>query len=48
MAAAGEALGLRWQDVDFEQGRAYIQQTIGRVAGKVDIGSTKSGAGAGQ
>ena len=41
----GEALGLRWQDLDLDRGRAHIQQTIGRVAGKIDVGSTKSGAG---
>ena len=41
----GEALGLRWQDLDLDRSRAHIQQTIGRVAGKIDVGSTKSGAG---
>ena len=41
----GEALGLRWQDVDLERGRASIQQTVGKVAGQVVIGSTKTGAG---
>lgn len=29
----GEAIGVRWQDLDLDRGRAYIHQTIGRVAG---------------
>jgi len=39
----GEALGLRWRDVDLDRGRASLVQSIGRVRGQVIVGSTKSG-----
>jgi integrase len=31
----GEALGLRWQDIDFDAQTAVIRQTIGAIRGKV-------------
>lgn len=31
----GEALGLRWQDLDFEHKTAVIRQTVGAIRGKV-------------
>lgn len=41
----GEALGLRWSDVDLDRGRAHIVTTVGKVAGQVVEGSTKTAAG---
>ncbi len=44
----GEALGLRWKDVDLERGLAVIQQTIIPDAGnrgRAQIGDTKTRAG---
>ena len=41
----GEALGLRWVDVDLDRARANVQQTIGKAGGKIVVGTTKSGAG---
>ncbi len=41
----GEALGLRWVDVDLDRARVNIQQTIGKVGGRIVVGTTKSGAG---
>ena len=41
----GEALGLRWVDVDLDRARAQVQQTIGKAGGKIVVGTTKSGAG---
>lgn len=41
----GEALGLRWSDLDLERGRAAIVQTVGKVAGKTIVGTTKTSAG---
>lgn len=44
----GEALGLRWQDVDLERGHAVIQQTVTpdmANRGQAQIGDTKTAAG---
>lgn len=41
----GEALGLRWQDVDLETGRAAIRQNVQRLAGETIIGTPKGGLG---
>jgi integrase len=41
----GEALGLRWRDVDLDENRASIVQSVAKVAGKVLIGDTKSSSG---
>jgi integrase len=42
----GEALGLRWDDVDLEDGRASIRQTITAVEHKIRIAPrTKTGGG---
>jgi integrase len=38
----GEALGLRWADVDLEKGTAAIRQTVIAVAHQVQIGSPKT------
>lgn len=38
----GEALGLRWTDVDMAAGRLAIRQTIGRVGGRTMQGEPKS------
>lgn len=38
----GEALGLRWCDVDLDAGKVRIRQTLGRPAGEVTIGEPKS------
>jgi integrase len=38
----GEALGLRWVDVDLEAGKLRVAQTVTRPAGKVTIGETKN------
>lgn len=41
----GEALGLRWEDVDLEEGRARVQQTVVVVAHKVELSSPKTDKG---
>lgn len=42
----GEALGLRWRDVDLARRRAVIRQQIGEVAGRViERDSTRGGSG---
>ena len=41
----GEALGLRWADVDVAARRVLIAHTIGAVSGRVSAGTTKSGRG---
>jgi integrase len=44
----GEAFGLRWQDVDLDNGHAVIQQTITpdfQNHGRVQVGDTKTRAG---
>lgn len=41
----GEALGLRWVDVDDQARRVVIAQTIGTVAGHTTTGTPKSGHG---
>jgi integrase len=38
----GEALGLRWADVDLEAGRAAIRQSVGAISGRVVVGKPKS------
>jgi integrase len=38
----GEALGLRWEDVDLEAGRASIRQTLIAVKHEVQFGSPKT------
>lgn len=38
----GEALGLRWADVDLDTGRLHIVQTIISVRGKVMVGEPKT------
>jgi integrase len=42
----GEALGLRWSDVDLDAGTIQLRNTIGSVAGRITFSdSTKSGGG---
>jgi integrase len=41
----GEALGLRWTDVDLEAGRAHVVQTILQVRNTVSIGEPKTARG---
>ena len=41
----GEVLGLRWEDVDLERGRASVQQTLVSVAYKVQLSEPKTKAG---
>ncbi len=41
----GEALGLRWADVDLEAGRAQIRQTVIQVRGQVVLGEPKTAQG---
>jgi integrase len=38
----GEALGLRWADVDLEAGRAHVRQTVIQVRGHVMFGEPKT------
>jgi integrase len=38
----GEALGLRWQDVDLVDGVLRVQQTLQRLSGKLTFGPVKS------
>lgn len=40
----GEALGLRWSDIDFDAGLLTVRHSLGRVAGKgLVLGPTKGG-----
>lgn len=41
----GEALGLRWRDLDLDLGHAVLRQQIGKVSGRVVVGSTKDNRG---
>jgi integrase len=41
----GEALGLRWSDLDLETGRARVLQTIIQVGNVVSIGEPKTARG---
>jgi integrase len=41
----GEALGLRWSDVDLDAGRLRVVQTIIQVRSKVAIGEPKTARG---
>ena len=41
----GEALGLRWSDVDLETGRAQINQTVIAIGWNVHLGQPKTQAG---
>ena len=41
----GEALGLRWSDVDLDAGRLRVVQTITQVRSKVSIGEPKTTRG---
>jgi integrase len=41
----GEALGLRWSDVDLEAGRAHVVQTMLQVRNVVSIGEPKTARG---
>ena len=41
----GEAIGLRWKDVDLDTGRLRIVQTITQTRSKVTIGEPKTSSG---
>lgn len=41
----GEALGLRWSDVDLDHGRAQITQTVTAIGWQIHIGQPKTQAG---
>jgi integrase len=41
----GEAIGLRWKDVDLDKGRLRIVQTITQTRSKVTIGEPKTSSG---
>lgn len=41
----GEALGLRWKDVDLDNGRLRVVQTVTQVRSKVTIGEPKTARG---
>lgn len=38
----GEALGLKWRDVDLEAGTLMVRNSLQRVAGKLRLGETKT------
>jgi integrase len=38
----GEALGLRWSDIDFNQEVIYVRQAVHRVKGKLELGPVKT------
>ena len=40
----GEALGLRWQDVDLAVGKVHVQQTVECLGGKANISTPKTAA----
>jgi integrase len=41
----GEALGLRWTDIDFEAGTIQIRQQLQRIQGQLVVGPVKTRAG---
>ena len=41
----GEALGLRWSDIDLDHGRAQITQTVTAIGWQIHIGQPKTQAG---
>ena len=41
----GEALGLRWPDIDLDNGRAHVTQTMIAIGGQVYVGQPKTQAG---
>jgi len=41
----GEALGLRWSDIDLDAGRARVLQTIIQIGSVVSVGEPKTGKG---
>ncbi len=41
----GEALGLRWQDLDLENGFVLVRQTVIAIAGKVEFSTPKTARG---
>lgn len=40
----GELLGLKWEDVDLDQGVLRVNRAVSRVSGKVQVGPTKTAA----
>lgn len=41
----GEAIGLRWSDIDFDAGAIHVRQQLQRIDGKVVAGEVKTAAG---
>src|SRR5215471_12346807 len=41
----GEALGLRWDDIDFDAGRIHIRRQLQRIRGELVLGPVKTYAG---
>lgn len=41
----GEAIGLRWSDIDFERGVFHVRQQLQRIGGSVVAGEVKTAAG---
>lgn len=41
----GEVLGLRWEDIDFENHLVYVKRAVGFISNKPIVGPTKSKAG---
>ena len=41
----GEALGLRWEDIDFDAGTIQIRQQLQRIRGQLLLGPVKTRAG---
>ncbi len=41
----GEALGLRWQDLDLENGLVLVRQTVVAIGGKVEFSTPKTARG---
>lgn len=41
----GEAIGLRWGDIDFETGAIHVRQQLQRIAGEIVAGEVKTAAG---
>ena len=43
----GEICGIKWSDINFDEGTLYIKRSIGRVKnGSITVGETKTAAGA--